>query len=93
MVIGILIALQVNDWNETRKNQKTEQTLLKALLQEFQSNLEILDQAIELNNYNISKGQKLGEVTGPSLPDGVNQKDLSDLMVGVFKNEAHFFPN
>lgn len=93
VVIGILIALQVNNWNENRKNQNTEQLLLNALLQEFQSNLEIIDQAIELNDNNIAEGIKLGEVTGPSLPEGVSEKDISDLMVGVFKHEPRFFPN
>ncbi|RAI94850.1 DUF6090 family protein [Algoriphagus yeomjeoni] len=93
VVIGILIALQVNNWNENRKNQNTEQVLLKALLQEFESNLEILDQAITLNDSNIARGLKLGELTGPSLPDGIGEKDLSELMVGVFKSEPRFFPN
>ena len=41
VVIGILIALQINNWNETRK----EQNLELALLQEMQENLkaDILD--------------------------------------------------
>lgn len=93
VVIGILIALQVNNWNENRKNGEIEQKLLKALLQEFESNLEILEEAIILNDSIIQKSINLGKYTGPVLPKNVSEKELSDLMVGVFKMEAHYFPN
>ncbi|RIW18271.1 hypothetical protein D0X99_00810 [Algoriphagus lacus] len=38
VTIGILIALQVNTWNENRINQKKEAAILKDLHQEFQLN-------------------------------------------------------
>ena len=38
VVIGILIALQVNNWNEHQKVIKAEKEILKNLNQEFQSN-------------------------------------------------------
>jgi hypothetical protein len=38
VTIGILIALQVNTWNENRINQKKEAAILKDLDQEFQLN-------------------------------------------------------
>ena len=40
VVIGILIALQVNNWNEARKNHIEEIALLNQLISEFQSNLD-----------------------------------------------------
>ena len=43
VVIGILIALQINNWNESRKDRKEETKVLNALLEDFgetQSNLE-----------------------------------------------------
>jgi hypothetical protein len=39
VVIGILIALQINNWNEQRKLDTEEQYLLNELMQEFQINL------------------------------------------------------
>ncbi|MCS5491322.1 DUF6090 family protein [Algoriphagus limi] len=93
VVIGILIALQVNNWNENRKNQEKEQKLLKALLQEFESNWEILNKVITLNDSIIQKSLKLGDYTGPILPKSSSEKELSDLMVGVFKMEARYLPN
>lgn len=43
VVIGILIALSLNNWNETRKDQNSEKAILKDLKKEFQSNLEEID--------------------------------------------------
>jgi len=42
VVIGILIALQINNWNEYNKNLKAENQLLKDLNQEFVMNQNIL---------------------------------------------------
>lgn len=40
VVIGILIALQINNWNENNKNKSTETEYLKELLEDFEQNLE-----------------------------------------------------
>jgi len=42
VVIGILIALQINNWNEGRINQNKEQVILKALKTDFKANLNLL---------------------------------------------------
>jgi hypothetical protein len=39
VVIGILIALQINNWNEQRKDRVKEQVILKQLQEDYQSNL------------------------------------------------------
>jgi len=43
VVIGILIALQINTWNEERKERKEEKVLLLELRREVVSNIRILD--------------------------------------------------
>ena len=48
VVFGILIALQINNWNEDRKNRIEETALLEQLQSEFQSNLVQLDQKISI---------------------------------------------
>ncbi len=59
VVIGILIALQINNWNEARKNHIEEIALLKQLKSEFQSNLDQLDQKISIRKSMISASLKL----------------------------------
>ena len=46
VVFGILIALQINDWNEVRKqNQKTNE-LNQALMDDFKSNEILLNEKL-----------------------------------------------
>src|SRR5210317_1070834 len=50
VVIGILIALQINNWNELRKDNFKEQVILKRLEKEFSSNKEQLLDKIKIRN-------------------------------------------
>ena len=46
VVVGILIALQINNWNEQRKNNTKEQQILSQLKDEYNANLLQLEQKI-----------------------------------------------
>lgn len=52
VMIGILLALQVNNWNEQRKLNNEEQYLLEDLLSEFKINLENLKDNMLINQKN-----------------------------------------
>ena len=47
VMIGILLALQVNNWNEQRKDRKKEQVVLKQLQEDFQANLIQLEEKMK----------------------------------------------
>ena len=47
VVIGILLALQINTWNEGKKNQKEAHKILLQLKHEFETNNELIDTCIE----------------------------------------------
>ena len=47
VVIGILIALQVNNWNEDRKNRTQEKFILERLSEDLNSDLDLLSYQIE----------------------------------------------
>ncbi|WP_298369179.1 DUF6090 family protein [uncultured Lutibacter sp.] len=49
VIIGILIAVSINGWNEDRKLKKAEQSILKDLKQEMIINLKALESTIEGN--------------------------------------------
>jgi len=51
VVIGILIALQINTWNEERKNNSKEQQILSQLKDEYDANLF----TIRTKNYSSEK--------------------------------------
>ena len=56
VVIGILIALQINNWNTMQKDISKEQQLLLSLKEEFKQNIRELefDHQINLNSLNAS---------------------------------------
>ena len=59
VVIGILIALQINNWNESRIDRISEQAILKQLQSEFKSNLKQLDEKIGIRSYIMNSAIQL----------------------------------
>jgi len=59
VVIGILIALQFNEWNEQRKVNSIEQLLLKDLQQEVISNIEELQLTINSHENSLNAAIEL----------------------------------
>jgi hypothetical protein len=59
VVIGILIALSINNWNEARKIRAIEQTLLKDLKIELTSNLSELGEVIFEHEKSLKAAQEL----------------------------------
>ena len=48
VVIGILIALQINNWTESRKSQEIKIRYLKELRSEFAQNLALVNESIRV---------------------------------------------
>jgi len=59
VVVGILIALNINNQNEERKERKEEGILLEQLLIDFNSNLTQLDQKIAFRNEFMNSSKQL----------------------------------
>ena len=59
VMIGILLALQVNIWNEDRKINNKEQTFLKDLKSELSSNLDALNIVIDEHQKSFKAAQEL----------------------------------
>lgn len=61
VVIGILIAFQIDSWNQNKQNRKQEQQILSQLLKEYTSNLNQLNKKIDLRNETLKSSFKLLE--------------------------------
>ena len=79
VVIGILIALQINNWNEQRKAKKQESLLLKQLQIDINSNF---NEVVELNKRLIINKEGID-----SLSVRLNKKHY-DIMVPIFVSKA-----
>lgn len=79
VVIGILIALQINTWNESRKNDKAELKALYNLQDEFSSTYKLLDS----KRNKLKFGKQLYEEFAKKMFDGSAQ----------FEDYVHFRNN
>src|SRR5210317_1091788 len=68
VVIGILIALQVNIWNENRKEKLFEQKMLRELDASIKNNIQYLDRAIDENKKARQSSQLILNYLESSLP-------------------------
>ena len=55
VVIGILIALQINNWNEREKLLKKEKEILLLLEEELHDNIGVFDRVNTLNKENLRR--------------------------------------
>jgi hypothetical protein len=92
VVIGILIALQINNWNETSKERYIEHTYLVSLKEEFNHNLLELDSVIKLNKYNNDNAIDLSNLMGPDSPS-ITEKDFAELAMNMTNWEVQYRPN
>ncbi|MFY9242461.1 MAG: DUF6090 family protein [Polaribacter sp.] len=92
VVIGILIALSINNWNENLKDRSIEQGYLIALKEEFNYNLIELDNMMERNNFNGDKALELSNLMGPDDPT-ITEKEFADLAMDMTNFEVQYRPN
>jgi len=74
VVIGILIALSINNWNETRKNHKQETILLENLIKQLKTDVTDLN-----NNINSTETSLLRIDSTLSMliePDKINKLEF-----------------
>jgi len=82
VVIGILIALQINNWNEENKKGKEVNEYLTNLLREFKINHEDLKTNIDYHKFISLKTTELSNLISPN-PKEISSNKLDTLMFAV----------
>ncbi len=67
VVIGILIALSINNWNQQRIENKKELVLLQQLLEDFNANKELIKEGVESYQDDIKRIKVTLHNTGPKV--------------------------
>ena len=80
VVIGILIALQINNWNENRKNKTALKTYTKSLIKDFKQDTTTLNNIVSF----IKEDEKLLDDFGKRLSSPYATKDT---LIKIFKDE------
>ncbi|MFY0593111.1 DUF6090 family protein [Roseivirga sp.] len=92
VVIGILIAVAINNNNQIKKTKTEEQQYLKALKEEFQFNKERLATMILRDSMNIEAAKTLLEYTSPK-PPIISETEFHGMINKVVLNETQFSPS
>jgi len=92
VVIGILIALQINNWNLQKATQSKEQTYLKSLKSEFENNLNVLEAELQTNKQNRIAAIKIANYIDDEskTPTG---PEFSSLLVGCLASDIEYKPS
>ncbi|MFX0557506.1 DUF6090 family protein [Maribacter sp. CXY002] len=89
VVIGILIALQINNWNEERKDRRKEQVVLKKLKDDYLANLSQLEEKMATRDKIIFSAVQL--IKAFDQPMGV-VRDSVIKDIAIINNDPTFDP-
>jgi hypothetical protein len=90
VVIGILIALQINNWNEKAKSKNLEVIYLSEILENIESDEEQLRQVIYSQQIRYESSLKCLDVL--SSLNAENTKSLDSIFMSSMSNSITFFP-
>jgi len=89
VVIGILIALAINNHNEKKKDIEQEQVILKQLKTDYKANLLQLENKIEMRRKLIAESLNVLEITSKDIPIS---KDSLSMIFATFFMDPTFDP-
>ncbi|MBX2876555.1 MAG: hypothetical protein KTR30_30825 [Saprospiraceae bacterium] len=92
VVVGILIALQINNWNENKKTSRLEEKYLELLKKEFSYNLEQLEKVMGGNQKKGDRALELSQYTGPGQPQ-LSEAEFAGLFFSVVNEEVQYRPS
>ena len=91
VVIGILIALAINNYNQERSLRYKEQVYLEGLREEFQTSKLKLKELIQVNRNNYSGAKKLVQLSANN--DTTSEEEFSEILYSTFSFDISFNPN
>lgn len=92
VVIGILIALQINNWNEIRKTNLEEQRALINIQSDFSKNKMLLVDLIATTESSINAGMKILNYTGNKAKPKT-EDEFNELLNSLFDHDPYYPQN
>jgi hypothetical protein len=92
VVFGILIALQIDNWNENKRIRNTEHQYLLALKEEFSFNNGELESIMNRNKLNFDYALRILDNTGPEYPE-ITDEEFGRLLTNSLSIETQFDPS
>ena len=92
IVLGILIALWVDNWNTQRLEKKREQFYLAELETEFRASRAKLENLIQANQQTYKRAREIADVMAGD-GEGLDEAGFSGLLFRAFSDEIVYNPN
>ena len=93
VVIGILIALSINNHNNNRQQREIEQAYLLSLQSEFKTNLEKINNCLTENHNHVKAVEHMLTLFDDKVRDTISEKETSDIIYSVFKGVPTYIPS
>jgi len=93
VVIGILIALQINNFNNNKQLRIIEQDYLVSLKSEFKTNLKKINDCISVNEDLIKSTEVMLSLFDIDILDTIGDKEISNIIYSVFSTNATYNPS
>lgn len=93
VVIGILIALQINNNNNYNEQRKIEQEYLMSLQAEFKTNLNKINTSIQENEQRVNELEKLLTLFDINVLDTVSHQAISQMFSSIFGDDLYYLPS
>lgn len=98
VVFGILIALQINTWNEDRKLKALEKNYISSFISDIKSDLKDLERCISITKGNQRAAENLISILNSNTPFnelilGETKGDTLDLIYSITRASFLTFPN
>jgi hypothetical protein len=90
VVIGILIALQINNWNQERKNRKEESVFVKSLLTDLREDIKMIDSVVEYNEIKMIRLDSLLDFVQTDINSLDSHNDIYLLIKKAALNQSLF---
>ena len=93
VVIGILLALQINNWNIEVQNRKQEKEILTLLFTEYENNLKQITKKIDIRNDILTSSYKMlnykNNIKNPVISDSIDTHLLRITLRPTFDPELY----
>ena len=93
VVIGILIALQINNFNNNKQQRNIEQGYLLSLQTEFNTNLKKINICLKANEKRINATEDMLSLFDNNIRDTISDGAISEIIYLVFGGEATYKPS
>ena len=91
MVVGILIAVNIDDWNETVKVRNLEKKILESLHKEFTYNKKLLEGEMVKMDSIIENALLIAQETGPKV--NADEHKMAQLFFNTFRHFPSYNPS